>query len=169
MRVKGSLSLSVSPFCRLPHSVQDALNSATNPRRFLLQRRFADILRRPKKAEDLDIRVTGHSMGKQYKVIVRNKAKRYVNVLLLEELRRRGFDSHGQPVLSRKPLSSSSRIEFSHPRTSRSMLRGSVEVLLFGNVLSQRREQLLQQVKNLVDDIVRRCRYQQSPRLLSKS
>ena len=133
------------------------MSNVSNPRRFLLQRRYADILQKPIRAEHLDLRVAGHPMGQQYKVIVRNKAKRHVYVLLLGELKKRGFDSHGKPVPFSHLLSTNPRPGFASSNINRCSLRGSVEVLLFKNVLSQQKHDVLQQVQSLVDEIVRRC------------
>ena len=158
--------VSISPLHKVSHGASNILDDATHVLYPLMQRRYENVLDRQRhwKQEGLRLVVTGNSMGKTCKRVVRNWSRRRIERTMAQQLRERGYDERGWRLNgtlartpSRKPQESQ-HVQNHVPENEGSpTLRGAVTIMLSEHVTRMKYSEVQRQAGLVADEVLRRC------------
>ena len=163
----GCCRVSISPFHKVSHGASMVLSDHTHVLRPLMRRRYENVLDRRQhwKQGGLWIQVTGNSMSKSCKRVVRNWARRRIEQALVEKLKERGYDRTGRrlnqnsaKVTSTKNIPCHFARQGSSEDVELSSLCGTVSIQVREKIMESKYPEVQQQAGLVVSEVLRICR-----------
>ncbi|KAL9131955.1 MAG: hypothetical protein Q9217_000235 [Psora testacea] len=168
--------VSISPFHKVSHEASRILDDPTHVLYPLMQRRYKNVLdrRRHREQKGLWVVVTGNTMGKTCKSVVRNWARRRLEHALAEQLKERGYDGRGRNLKNTLAPISSTGSSGSHDvrhvvsdNAGSPSLCGTVTIQLLEKIKETKYPEVQRQAGLVADEVLRRCRQNTAKALAS--